>query len=83
MATIDESLRYRILAAPCEDYHVIVRTDGDLSEVAEVCRDRGIVVHRQFRLVAALSLTATGEALLVLADNPHVRRIETDREVSV
>lgn len=82
MATMDESLRYRILQAPCDEYHVIVRTDREASRLAEQCRQQGIAVHHQFTLLPGLALTATGEALLALADNPHVRRIEADREVS-
>jgi hypothetical protein len=81
MVTIDESLRYQILAAPRDEYDVIVRTDGDVAELAEECTHYGMVVHRHFRLVPGFALTATGEALLALADNPHVRRIEADREV--
>ncbi|MDQ4077303.1 MAG: hypothetical protein M3220_13775 [Chloroflexota bacterium] len=81
MAVIDERLRDRIREAPREVYQVIVRTDGETGEVAEICRSRGMVVHRMFNLLPGLSVTAKGEALLELADNPHVKRIEADREV--
>lgn len=85
MATIDKRLHDQISRAPCEQYHVIVRADeaAGIAEVAQLCLHQGMVVHHQFDLLPALALTATGTALLDLAHNPHVRRIEPDRVVGV
>lgn len=83
MATMDESLRARIAAAPAQRYHAIVRTDADASALAASCASEGMTVHHTFRLVPGLSVTARGDALLALAQHPHVTRIEPDREVGV
>jgi hypothetical protein len=81
MATIDRTLQARMMREPDQEFSVIVRTDREVREVVEQCVHHGIIVHHQFRLVPGLALTATGEALLELAENPHVTRIEPDQEV--
>ncbi len=81
MTEIDERLRYRLLEAPGEEFHVIVRTDGDAAPIARQCERSGLTVHREFRLLPGLAVTATGEALLALAHHPHVTHIEADQDV--
>ena len=82
-ATIDQKLRERLAERPGEQYDVIVRTAEDATALADYCVRHGMVVHRTFRLLPALALTATGDALLALADVPQVTCIEPDLEVHV
>lgn len=81
MATIDRSLYDSIMRAPSNMYHVIIRTDRYLSLVAEACVERGISIQRKFRLIRALAVYGEGSLLLILADHPHVKHIESDEEL--
>jgi len=81
MATIDRSLYDSIMRAPSKKYHALVRTDSYLSLVAEACVDHGISIQRKFRLIRALAVYGEGSLLLILADHPHVKHIESDEEV--
>lgn len=79
--TIEPTLRYLVTKSPSNKYDVILRTDSHLKDVVEESLKQGATIHRRYRLIRALFMTATGKALLVLAQNPHVIHIELDQEV--
>ena len=81
MATIDRSLYDSIMRTPSQKYHAIIRTDRYLSIVAEACVEHGISIQRQFRLIRALAVYGEGSLLLILAEHPHVKHIESDDEL--
>jgi hypothetical protein len=81
MATIDRSLYDSIMQAPSKKCHALVRTSSYLSLVAEASLDHGISIQRKFRLIRALAVYGEGSLLLILADHPHVKHIESDEEL--
>ena len=81
-ARIHPSLREQMLREPHLCFHAIVRTKGDAEPVARTLVDQtDVVVHHTFRLLPGFSVTAPGDALLMLAHLPAVVAIDPDPEV--
>lgn len=78
---MDGALAAEVARWPEVEFDAIVRTDGALDEVAQRCRDEGVMVRHQYRLISALAVRGRGRTLSALAAAPHVTRIEADQDV--
>ena len=78
---LDPELRERLRAAGDATVDLIIRTDGKPGQYATVCAASGITVRHTFNLLPGLAVTAPASAVLALANEPWIVRIEPDREV--
>ena len=83
MNTIDQTLKKQIHRAPHKIYQVLVRTDNSCKQLAKQLSDQGVTIHRTFRFIRTILMSASGEFLLTLSQNPHIIYIELDQEVSI
>ncbi|GAP62438.1 hypothetical protein ARMA_0861 [Ardenticatena maritima] len=68
-------------AAPQRRVAAIVRLHADAPEDEGLWKARGLHVRRRYRLMNAVAVEGPAAALLALADEPWVERIEPDPEV--
>ena len=83
MTKIKPRLRTKLLTAPLDEVRLIVRVRGEMSAAAARLADLGITILRSFRLIDAVSVRCSGKQALALLQEPCVRLIEEDRQVSV
>ncbi|HIC88793.1 MAG TPA: hypothetical protein EYP04_05265 [Anaerolineae bacterium] len=78
---LDPELRASLQQSPDATFALIVRVRGPADERRTAVERAGMHVRRVFRLVPGLAVQGTGKAVLALAEEPWVIRIEPDREV--
>ncbi len=83
MNAIDQTLKQQIYRDPRQIYQVLVRTDHSYRQLLDELKRQNIIVHRAFRFIRTIALSASGEFLLSLSRNPHILYIELDEEVSI
>lgn len=83
MNTIDQTLKQQIDRRPYQVYQVLVRTDGSYRQLLDELTRQGITIHRTFRFIHTIVISASGEFLLTLSEHPHIIYIELDEEVCI
>ena len=83
MNIIDQTLKQQIDRAPCKVYQVLVRTDRSYRQLLDELARQGVTIHRTFRFINTIVMSASGEFLLALSQHPHIVYIELDEEVSI
>ena len=83
MNTIDQTLKQQIRRAPHQVYRVLVRTDSSCKQLARELASQGVTIHRTFRFIRTIVMSASGEFLLSLSQNPHITYIEVEEEISI
>lgn len=81
MTSIDPDFKEQLQAQPVERVDVIVRTYGDPRDHMAHIMAEGLTVRHTYSLINALAVTGLGAAVLRLADESWVDRIEPDAEV--
>jgi len=81
MAVLEPAYRKTLQADPAKSVAVIITTADDPAAHADRLAALGLTVTRTFRLISALSATGPAEAVLRLASEDWVVRIEPDRPV--
>ncbi|HUT15434.1 MAG TPA: hypothetical protein VMY98_04225 [Anaerolineae bacterium] len=83
MTKIEPRLRTKLQTALLDDVRLIVRVEGEMSAASARLAELGVTVLRSFRLIHAVAVRCSGEQALALLQEPCVRLIEEDRQVSV
>lgn len=83
MNTIDQTLKQQIDRAPRQVYQVLVRTDRSYRQLLDELGRQGVTIHRAFRFIRTIVISASGDFLLTLSQHPHILYIELDEEVSI
>lgn len=81
MATIDPTFKKRLESNPTQRVHIIVRIVGDPRDRIPHVMEYGLSVRHTYSLIKALAATGLSVAVLELADEPWVEKIEPDEEV--
>ena len=83
MTKIEPRLRTKLQTVPLDEVRLIVRVEGEMSAANARLAELGVTVLRSFRLIRAVAVRCSGEQALALLQEPCVRLIEEDRQVSV
>jgi len=78
---LDPEFERELKAEPIARVRVIVRTREDPRQMAEEVVKRGLVVTHTYSLIRAIAAEGLASAVLQLAAEPWVEKIEPDREV--
>ena len=78
---LDPELRDSLHAAGDAPVDLIIRTDGKPGQYAAAFAASGVTVRHIFNLLPGLAVTAPASAILALANEAWIVRIEPDREV--
>lgn len=81
MTKIDPEFRKRLESNPTQRVDVIVRVAEDPRDRLPDVMAHGLTVRHTYSLIKALAATGLGVSILELADEPWVKKIETDEEV--
>ena len=83
IARIEPEMLLILRTAPHHCYDAIVRTADNQTEavVEQLAAEEFVTIHRVFRLLPGLAVTAPGDTLLALADCPGVVAIDPDGEI--
>ena len=81
MTKIDPKFRKRLESNPTQRVDVIVRVAEDPRDRLPDVMAHGLTVRHTYSLIKALAATGLGVSILELADEPWVKKIETDEEV--
>jgi hypothetical protein len=82
MEKLDPALRTRFATAPEQVVGLIVRTDGDPAPHMHRFVELGFTVGRKFRLLPGVSVTGQARAVLTLAKETWILKIEEDRPIT-
>ncbi len=81
MAKIDSDFRQRLESEPAQQVDIIARiTDDPRDRLSDVAA-HGLIVRHTYSLVKALAASGPSTAVLALAGEPWVTKIEPDEEV--
>ena len=78
---LDPELRDSLRAAGDAPIDLIIRTEGKPGQYAATLATSGVTIRHTFNLLPGLAVTVPASAILALANEPWIVRIEPDREV--
>ena len=78
---MDPAFKQQLESAPVQRYDVIIRVAGDPRDLADRVVQHGLHIQHTYRLIQALSASGLGTAILAVADEPWVVKIEPDQEM--
>jgi hypothetical protein len=78
---IEREFKTELESNPVARVRVIVRTRGDPRQLAGQIIGHGLAVRHTYSLIRAVAAEGLASAVLKLADEPWVEKIEPDREV--
>lgn len=81
MSKIDPSWAQSLRNNPDAEVHAIVRTEDVDAVAAFDWGSHGLTLRHTYKLVPGAAVTGSASAVLAIADEPWVVRVEPDREV--